>query len=106
MGNQNSNESPGFVKSSSYSTLNLNKKLNVYANSSKINTQTLDSGTAAKLRRRKSASTSSLSMVNCKNNGNEGDKIGKASFFGKCDTRLLTFHSRDRVEILRTEWEF
>lgn len=60
------NENIGVLKSASYSTLNLNRKFNIYTNSSKINSTETGrnySQISKSNRRKKSASTSSLSSL-------------------------------------------
>lgn len=84
MGNSASNEDLGnFVKSSSYSTLNLNKKLNVYSNQhNSSNNNSKLSSYEVSCRRKKSASTSSLSNLNTKF-PNPNDKNFRYLFVGK-----------------------
>lgn len=80
MGNTNSNEELSFLKSS-YSTLNLNRKYNLYTNTNKINRSSFNDN---KTRRKKSASTTSLSSLGTKSLASVNNvKNLKWLYFGK-----------------------
>lgn len=95
MGNSASRD--GFVKSSSYSTLNLNRKLNIYTNnngdviSADLSNDNTNSNNckSGKSKRSKSASTSSLSSLSSKslNFNNINSRNFRWLFIGKFQIR-------------------
>ena len=87
MGNANSNEELSFLKSS-YSTLNLNRKFNFYTKTNKLNRSSFVDN---KTRRKKSASTTSLSSLGAKSLANlDNFRNLRWLYLGKIFTQFIS----------------